>query len=334
MTRASKAASQSWLACLLAAWAMCAGCQPTAPTTSSETHFLRFCPESESCSGQLACMCTVCTQGCEEDADCAELSADAVCVPTETRTPDQACEASAPEGTCEVPCGTSQDCAALGTAYRCDRSYCRALSADCATGEVAGSEVVLLGDNFMPLALVSELERLAQGSGALGAEENYRNHASTLVGPFGGSSDLFSQYAAALAEGTPRLVITDMGGPDALQSCPEPPAADCPALTNAESGAEELLTTMAQDGVEDVLVFFYPTPEDPTLTAKFDLLRPMIGGVCAASAVPCTFLDLRPTFTGNEAEYLLPDGVLPTDAGAVATAAAIFSVMQEHCLAQ
>jgi len=81
-------------------------------------------------------------------------------------------------------------------------------------------------------------------------------------------------------------------------------------------------------------VFFYPTPEDPTLTAKFDLLRPMIGGVCAASAVPCTFLDLRPTFTGNEAEYLLPDGVLPTDAGAVATAAAIFSVMQEHCLAQ
>jgi len=55
---------------------------------------------------------------------------------------------------------------------------------------------------------------------------------------------------------------------------------------------------------------------------------------CQASVTPCWFIDLRPTFVGHEAEYLLEGGVLPTEAGATAAAAAIWSVMESHCVAQ
>lgn len=317
---------------LAVAWALALGCQPGEPTTSSETHFLRYCPESEACSAELECLCAVCDTGCRDDTDCAELSPLAVCVSTDARPADQACSAE-PDATCEVPCAADTDCRALGTDYRCDRSYCRALASDCVAGETTGDDVALFGDNFVPPALTAELERLAHAAGALATDQSYRDYASSLVGPFGGSYDLFTQYDAAVSDGVPEVAILDMGGPDALQSCPDPPTDDCPALANAASGAEQLLAQMAADGVQSAVVFFYPDPNDAVLGAKFDLLRPMIQAACAGSALACTFLDLRPTFDGH-ADYLGSGGVLPTDAGAIATATAIFSLMQEHCIGQ
>jgi len=309
------------------------GCQ-TEPTTSSETHFLRFCPLTLACDGPLECACSVCASACDDDADCAAFSTRAVCVRTEDRAADQSCGETPIEATCEVPCTSDSDCSSLGSDYRCDRSYCRALAPDCVTEEVAGSDVVLMGDNFVTPEFTTELQRLARAFGPLATDESYRDHSSTLVGPFGGSYDLFSQYDAARAEGSFRVAILDIGGPDALQACPEPPAADCPALENAALGAQTLLASMADTGVEQVLIFFYPDPEDATLKAKFDLLRPMIEEACGASAAPCSFLDLRATFVGREADYLTPDGVLPTEAGSLATAAAVYSLMQERCIAQ
>lgn len=318
---------------LFLAFAPSSGCEPQ-PTTSSETHFLRFCPSTRSCDGPLECTCSVCASACEEDADCSALSGRAVCVRSEDRAPEQSCGETSIETTCEVPCAIDSDCSSLGSDYRCDRNYCRALAPDCVTDETIGSDVVLMGDNFVTPAFTMELQRLARTFGPLGEDEIYRDHSSTLVGPFGGSYDLFSQYDAALTEGTFSVAILDIGGPDTLQACPAPPAADCPALENAALGAQTLLASMTDTGVEQVLVFFYPDPEDATLKAKFDLLRPMIEAACEGSAVPCAFLDLRATFAGHEADYLTPDGVLPTEAGSLATAAAVYSLMQERCVGQ
>jgi hypothetical protein len=65
-----------------------------------------------------------------------------------------------------------------------------------------------------------------------------------------------------------------------------------------------------------------------------DVLRPLIQASCAASPVTCHWLDLRPTFAGHYADYILPDGINPTQAGSEASAAAIWSLMQQRCIAQ
>jgi hypothetical protein len=194
----------------------------------------------------------------------------------------------------------------------------------------------VLGDSFFAESglITSELQSLALASGALRSGEAYRDYSATLITPFGGAADLTNQYATARAEGAFRIVIMDVGGPDSLVSCPEPPTPDCPALANAVSGADGLWSQMANDGVEAVVDFFYPDPDDASLKAKFDVLRPVMQATCEGSAAGCAWLDLRPTFAGREAEYLMPGGVLPTAAGSTATAAAIWSLMQQRCIGQ
>jgi hypothetical protein len=195
---------------------------------------------------------------------------------------------------------------------------------------------VVLGDAFLADSgeVTTALEALARETGALGEAEQYRDYSSSLITPFGGMADLTNQYAAASSEGSVRVVIMDAGGPNALLTCPEPPTEACPALQDAVGGAEALWQQMADDGVEAVVDFFYPDPEDAILLAKFDVLRPLIQAACEASPVSCHFLDLRPTFEDRSSEYLLSGGIVPSPEGSTATAAVLWSLMQRRCIAQ
>jgi len=98
--------------------------------------------------------------------------------------------------------------------------------------------------------------------------------------------------------------------------------------------AEQLLAQMAQEGVQQVVYFFYADHADPVVLAKTDLLRPLIQSACENSPVPCHWLDLRPTYAGHSSEYIQADGISPTNAGAAAIAAAIWATMQQNCVAQ
>src|SRR5690606_2788496 len=182
--------------------------------------------------------------------------------------------------------------------------------------------------------LTVELEALAQGAGALDSGSSYRDHSSTLVSPFGEANDLFGQYDAAAMEGAARFIVLDVGGADALVACPDPLTPDCPSLQNARQGTEGLLDRFHSDGVERVVLFFYPDPADEALLARFDVLRPLIETACVEGPVDCHFVDLRPTFTGREDELLGAEGLLPTPAGSAAAAAVIWSAMQQNCVAQ
>ena len=126
------------------------------------------------------------------------------------------------------------------------------------------------------------------------------------------------------------------GGADALiGSCPEPVSPDCPLLSEVVAGAENLWGRMAQDGVEQLVFFFYPDyVGDARVKNTLDALRPLLQERCASAPLPCHWLDLRPTFTGNYDEYIRPDGANPTPAGAQASAEAIWGLMQLHCVAQ
>ena len=70
------------------------------------------------------------------------------------------------------------------------------------------------------------------------------------------------------------------------------------------------------------------------LRAKMDILRPLILGKCQSSPLPCHWLDLRPTFSERYDEFILTDGMNPTDLGSAATATAIWTTMQQNCIAQ
>jgi len=323
---------------LLCVFALACGCRggDARPNTGSETHFLSWCSHGQPCGAGLDCVCGVCTRSCSEAASCLELASTSECMAFDARPPDHACADAPAEASCEAVCSVDADCASLGGTHRCDRGFCRQLFAECETGQVSGSGVALLGDSFFAEngRVAAELEALAREAGALGEQDRYRDYSSSLITPFGGATDLVNQYTAAQDEGAMRIIIMDAGGPDALLSCPEPPTQACPAIENAVAGVDELWRQMAEDGVEAVIDFFYPDPEDAGLEAKFDVLRPLMQAACEASPVGCHFLDLRSTFEQRSAEYLLPGGILPTPEGSAATAAAIWSLMQRQCIAQ
>lgn len=181
---------------------------------------------------------------------------------------------------------------------------------------------------------MQELEALARSRNALGSDESYRGGAATITTAFGGGEDPMDAYAEARAEGIPRFVVMDLGGPDALLSCPTPVTADCPALDGAMTGAEGLLSQFAEDGIEQVVLFFYPDPDDAELAQKFDILRPQMESLCASAPFPCHFVDLRAAFAEAPDVYLMDGGVLPTAEGARVTAEVLWSVMERHCVAQ
>ena len=320
------------------AFAWGAGCrgESQGPTTGSETHFLSWCSRDGSCEDGLACVCGVCTDGCSEASECAAYGESAECQTVAEKPADHVCSDAPVAAACEAACDGDAECAAFSEDLRCDRGFCRRLASDCVRGDVDASGVVVLGDSFFAdtREIAAELERLARERDALGADEQYRDYSTSLITPFGGNADLASQYATARDEGAVRVAIATIGGPDLLLSaCSEPVDETCQGLQNAVSGAEALLEQMADDGVETVIDVSHPDPVDETFRARLAVLRPLLQAVCEESPVRCHFVDLAPTFEGHT-EYLLPDGLNPTSEGAVAAAAALWSAMQRHCVAQ
>ena len=309
------------------------------PKFGSATHFLTRCESEADCGTGFSCLCGACTRTCEEADTCRTLDANAECVGVVSRPLDPGCPDSAVTAFCDVQCALDTECAALGSGYRCDRGYCRALSGSCQTGTTTANEVVLLGDTFIAASheLTLALEALARASGALAIDENYRDYSTPLQNNLAAEPPgLSMQYATAQQEGAVKVVIMDGGGADVLTgSCPEPVSPDCQLLQNVLAGAEALWARMADDAVEHVIYFSYPDyVGDARVKNTIDVLRPLLQERCANAELPCHWLDLRPTFAGRYDDYIRPDGANPTTAGAQASAAAIWGLMQQRCIAQ
>ncbi len=340
------------LRCAIALGFVCAALsncspQPQETTGGGETHFLLPCDRDAVCGTALACMCGVCTRACSDGAECLSLASGAACVSATERPEANACSDLSAASICDVPCANDEACRALSNALHCDHGFCRNAPAEdagttdaatCARETVVAGEVVFLGDSFFATShqIPSNVEALARAAGALGQDEHYRDatvlagNALSLATP-----TLADRYAAARGESPVKVVIMNGGGADVLgATCETPPTQSCPVLANAAAAAQQLFAQMATDGVEQVVYVFYPDPVDEGIRAKMDVLRPLIQATCEGSAVPCVWIDLRPTFDGRYGEYILADGMNPTDAGSSATAAAIWAVLQQNCIAQ
>ncbi|HYQ15684.1 MAG TPA: hypothetical protein VEQ58_08005 [Polyangiaceae bacterium] len=335
-----------WLALLLLGvllFTSCGGVE-SSPQAGSETHFLMSCDDA-GCADGMQCICGVCSKPCVQQADCADLSEIASCAPLGPRVAEERCDVAQMGSMCDARCLLDADCSALSAESRCDNGYCRepateppppAMTASCMPSNVAPQEVLIAGDVLLELSIFgSELEKLAVDAGSLADGAHYRNSAAGLNSLLAtGALSIDSQYSTALADGVPRVIVMDGGATDVLNgNCAGMLTPDCPAAADAVSGAEQLFERFKRDGVEQVVYFFYGDPVDnPSLKDGIDLLRPLLQNVCGKSPVPCHWLDLRPVFKDHP-EYVGVDGLVFTDAGATAAAAATFALMQQRCIA-
>ena len=330
------------LAPLLLGWWLIFSC--STPETSqeggSETHFLQTCEGT--CEGGMQCICGACSKACTRQTDCASSSELASCASLGPRVAEQRCGAAELGAMCDVPCLSDLDCSKLATARLCDFGYCREFSrrveppaATCMPDSLAPEDVLILGDVLIELSIFTpQLELAAVAAGSLASGEHYRNQAQAVSSLLAtGPLSFDSQYTSARADGPARVIVMDGGATDVLNNnCAGMLTPDCPAAHAAVAGAEQLFSRFARDGVEHIVYFFYgDVIGNPMLKDGIDLMRPLLQNACGRSPVPCHWLDLRPIFAGHP-EYLGTDGLVFTDAGAAAAAAATYAFMQKQCV--
>lgn len=319
--------------------------------TGGETHFLKLCDASpNSCGSTLECLCGVCTRPCSSDHSCSSLP-QASCSEAFDACYEPKDDKPAPSGACEVFCDEDQDCAVLSAEFSCKDGVCRegngsdsgelpdgmgGADSSCIQGTPA-NEVLIVGDSFFATThqVTAYLEDAARTAGALAPGYRYRdasrlgNNALALV-----DEGILDQFESAALDSQVRFVVTNGGGADVLLGGCENLNADCPLIHNATQAFSTLLTDMLDHGVEAVIYVAYPDPQLDAVRARLDVLRPELEQVCATSALPCHFLDLRPLFAGHYDEYIEADGLNPTAVGSQKTAQAIWEVMEERCIAQ
>ena len=349
---------KSRITILLAALALAFSCnRESTDPTGGETHFLTRCePNADTCGDRLTCICGVCTQPCADRASCLGLPV-AQCVPGCVTD-----HAPAP-GVCEVSCVGDADCSVVSGAHRCDQGVCRAGSlasgdagpgtagAGGAGGDGAGAgaggacngaavpanQVLVIGDSFFATThqITAYVEGLARDAGSVSVGERYRDRSSLISNALAlGGNGIADQYEAGVSEAEVKVVIMNGGGADALLGSCDSANASCAVVEAAAAAAEALFAKMATDSVEHVVYAFYPDPGDMNVKARVDALRPLIQSACESAPVPCHWLDLRATFAGHYADYVAADQLNPSDAGARASAEAIWATMQQYCIAQ
>jgi hypothetical protein len=351
--------AKSRLTILLTALALAFSCKPeSGEPTGGETHFLTRCePNSDTCGDRLSCVCGVCTLPCAERAACQAWPA-AQCVPSIAGCGSGSAGAT---GVCEVACVGNADCTVVSAAHRCEQGVCRAGAlatggagaassgtggasgatdggaSACSSRTVPANQVLIIGDSFFATThqITAYLEGLARDAGAVSLGERYRDRSNLPSNALAlAGNGIAEQYTSGVSEAEVKVVIMNGGGADVLLGSCDGANSSCAVITAAAAAAQALFARMASDGVQHVVYAFYPDPGDPNVKAKVDALRPLIQSACENAPLPCHWLDLRSLFAGHYAEFIQPDQLNPTDAGARATAQGIWALMQQYCIAQ
>lgn len=211
------------------------------------------------------------------------------------------------------------------------------VAGSCDSGTVSANQVLVIGDSFFATThqITAYLESLARDAGAVSVGERYRDRSNLLSNALAlNGNGIEDQFTGGVSEAEVKVVIMNGGGADALLGSCDTANASCVVVAAAAVAAEALFSKMATDNVEQVVYAFYPDPGDANVKARMDALRPLIQSACENAPLPCRWLDLRPVFAGHYSEYVQADQLNPTDAGARASAEAIWATMQLYCIAQ
>jgi hypothetical protein len=195
----------------------------------------------------------------------------------------------------------------------------------CLHGQVKATEVLWIGDSWILVtgSQHTRVAELARAAGAIGPNDDY------VIGAVAASplAAIANQYAAREAGATKvKVVIMDGGTWDTILAN----GSDA-SVNSVVSTFGQFLTQIARDGTVEHIVYML-LPELPGISGVA-ALRPLLQQACVGSEVPCHFLDLQPLWTRTD--YSTAGAIpVPTEAGAVVIADAIWAAMQRNCIAQ
>ena len=204
------------LAVLLSACSGGSGSDGSAPSGTSETHWLA-CTDDTACGDGLQCLCGVCAQVCNPRGGC---GANEACTGAEWTT--RSCRSTPPlaAGICLPACVSDRDCVAFPALGACADGFCGPLRGAADDGEVVdppptrdvavppendgqSTDMESVGDGRVTDGLVSS-------DGPLAADGRLSSDGQTPL-------DAMSVSDARLA--TDVLVLTDAAGLDAAPMC-------------------------------------------------------------------------------------------------------------------
>lgn len=224
---------------------------------------------------------------------------------------------------------------------------------ECAPGPTKGSTVLLIGDSYVDInnkAFGTELQRLARADGALAEGDKYSDRSvsgTQLVGGFIGTPIPDQYKAENNSDGHVKTVVMDGGGNDVLlgnRGCitnqAPPESQSCvDTIDRAMQAAKTLLEQMANDGVENVVYFFYPhlpgggLGGDKALSNQtVDYAIPLVKQTCEEAPLNCVFVDTRGLFGEESSDF--QDGIHPTVENIQKISAKVWDTMQNECIAQ
>ncbi len=195
----------------------------------------------------------------------------------------------------------------------------------CPHAQTSAAAVVWIGDSWVlvPGNQVTGVSDRARATHAIGPNDAYTVDAVAATS----LAAIVSQYTSQQATGIPaKVLIMDGGTWDTLTT-----NGSSASVTTVVNTFRQFLDRVASDGTVQQIIYFLP-PELPAI-AGVAALRAPLQQACAASAVPCYFLDLQPIWSGHP-EYTGADDLVPSTAGGAALAAAIWALMQANCVAQ
>jgi hypothetical protein len=199
----------------------------------------------------------------------------------------------------------------------------------CPSSGILARQVLWIGDSWIriPGAQHTRVRDLARSAALIGPTEEYEN----LAAPAADMAAVARQYETQRSGANPPKVLLMNGGTwDAVAA--QLSGADVDAAID-ESLAEfsRFLAQVATDGSVQHIVYFL-VPELPSIPGVAAMRGPL-QQACGNSAVPCHFIDLQPLWLGHP-EYTAADGIQASVAGANVIADAIWSTMQDSCIAQ
>jgi hypothetical protein len=223
---------------------------------------------------------------------------------------------------------------------------------ECVMGAVMASQVALIGDSYLdygpvtfgptagnqPGGIQTQIEKRAVEDGKLMSGQHYRPYYVSGTRFLDGS--IQAQWDMAKRENPDiKVVIMDGGGNDVLlgqEGCTvlnRPSDAVCvDVIKQSTDSCKELWQQLAADGVEDVVMFFYPNaPIAPGFSAASE---PIAKANCDSMVSPrCTFVSTLMPFMGHST-YIGGDGIHPTQMGQVVIGDLIWDAMVDRCIAQ
>jgi hypothetical protein len=202
---------------------------------------------------------------------------------------------------------------------------------NCLRGRVEANEVLWIGDSWIidPGTQRSTVKQLAFAAGAIAESEEYPSLAAAAA-----SMAMVAQQYDARQRGTPRVrvLLMDGGTWDPI-SARATGASVSDAIDDAIAGFDQFLTRVASDGTVEHVVYFL-VPELMNIPGVADM-RPRLRQACAASTVPCHFIDLQEIWEqGDPVRYTASNGFQASEEGGVAIGRAVWATMQANCIAQ